>query len=148
MRNQTATLHGFMGQIITADYTKLKQWAFNEPMPNQIVLSSFFSILECDYKIKTLNTKHTSYGYKHYVERISNRLVELVPHYQYEYIGNEDFIIGALKFGFDIKNSGEHRVYLSPNYYFNISEKIHYETTFNDILNKVAGVIQGVICHE
>ena len=139
MRNKTDTHgSGFAGQIVTNQYDKLKRWAITEPKPEQNVLEGFLRIAARDYKIKTLNTNHSSYGLKHCVERVSNALVEAVHGYQYEYIGNEDFIIAALQHGFDVKNCSEGRGRLGPNYYFNLSEKMFTEKNFAKIVEELA----------
>jgi len=58
-------------------------------------------------KIKTINTRHTSYRYKHMVEHASNR-----------YITNGAFIAAAIHLGFNYKKYRN-----SPNVTINISEK-------------------------
>lgn len=64
--------------------------------------------------IKTLNRRHTSYGYKHRVEKwIGDRGG---PHL---YIANGSFIAAAIGLGFDFRPAHPR----SPNCYFNFSEK-------------------------
>lgn len=107
---------GFPGQIVTHDYDKLKVWAQTEPVPEQVALDIFVKYLAKNLKRNTINQSHSSYGLKHKVEELSKEIQKHDPDYQYEYIGNEDFIIAMLQHGFDIRSTGG----LSPNYYFNI----------------------------
>jgi hypothetical protein len=59
-------------------------------------------------RIKTFNSKHTSYGYKHMVERWANR-----------YVSNGAFIAAAIALGIPIRRSyGK-----SPNVILPLSEK-------------------------
>jgi hypothetical protein len=137
MRNKTDTRYrGFAGQIVTTEYDKLKEWANTENKPQQYALAKFLEIAKRDYKIKTINKSRSSYTLKHVVERVSDALVQLVDGYQYEYIGNEDFIIAALQHGFDVKNCRHGATTLSPNYYFNLSEEMFKEHNLRQIVNE------------
>jgi hypothetical protein len=62
--------------------------------------------------IKTINTRHSSYGYKHMVEEWCEKRHD--PHY----ISNGCFIAAAVGLGFKFKINAE-----SPNVVFNFSEK-------------------------
>lgn len=80
--------------------------------------------LEKQTKIKTVNRKHTSYGYKHSVERWVDSYSDV-----HQYISNGAVIAAAVGLGFDVvrQNPG------SPNAAINISEKgfREFESTYN-----------------
>ena len=59
--------------------------------------------------IKSFNTRHTSYGFKHAVERCNPRA----------YVANGAFIAAALGLGLDYKQDG----YGSPNCYFKFAQR-------------------------
>ena len=71
--------------------------------------------LDTANRIKSLNKRHSSYGYKHLVQSWCQSRVErgeVVP----TYIANGSFIAAAVGMGFSFEPEG-------PNAYFNISEK-------------------------
>ncbi len=71
--------------------------------------------LDTATRIKSLNKRHSSYGYKHLVQRWNLERVKrgkVVP----TYIANGSFIAAAVGTGFSFELDG-------PNAYFNISEK-------------------------
>ena len=116
---EDSTRFGFAGQIVTTDYEKLKAWAKQEPKPDQKALSAFIKYAVANLQRSTINTYISSYGLKHRVEEVSKRIKQIDPSYQYEYIGNEDFIIAMLQNGFDVKNA---TMRMGPNYYFNLKK--------------------------
>ena len=136
MRLTKTSRYGFEGQIVTQDYEKLKEWALSEPVPQQRALDIFIKYLSKKMKRVRINEYCSSYTLKHRVEELSKEIQKYDPEYQYEYIGNEDFIIAMLQNGFDIRSAGG----LSPNYYFNIktidSQKMWKELMVKDYLDE------------
>jgi hypothetical protein len=115
---------GFRGQIITDQYDQLKEYALTqEPeAAQQRALRIFVNYLKF-YKSKNISRYTGSYGLKHRVEELSKKLTKVIPGYQSEYIGNEDFIFAMLRNDFDCKNCDAER--LGPNYFFNIKKMKH-----------------------
>lgn len=116
---------GFKGQIVTNQYDRLKEYCNTQELnvAQQTALKIFVKYLTY-YKSKNISSYTSSYGLKHRVEELSERLVETVPGYKYEYIGNEDFIFAMLRNGFNCKNCGHgwDADRLGPNYFFNIKK--------------------------
>ena len=80
--------------------------------------------LEQQTKIKSINRKHTSYGYKHSVERWVDSYSDV-----HQYISNGAVIAAAVGLGFDVKRQNPG----SPNAAINISERRfrEFESTYN-----------------
>ena len=112
---------GFKGQIVTDQYDQLKEYCVTQE-PNtaqQRALRIFVNYLKF-YKAKNISRYTGSYGLKHRVEELSEKIIKIIPGYKYEYIGNEDFIFAMLRNDFNCKNCDVGR--LGPNYFFNIKK--------------------------
>ena len=112
---------GFKNQIVTNQYDQLKEYCITQE-PNtaqQQALRIFVNYLKF-YKAKNISRYTGSYGLKHRVEDLSQKMTKIIPGYKYEYIGNEDFIFAMLRNNFNCKNCDADR--LGPNYFFNIKK--------------------------
>lgn len=122
MFNTTTRIGCYAGQICTVDYDRFRDWASEEDFEFPTALTIFVEYASNHLRRKTLNTRISSYSWKHEVEHLSKKLAQKYPHYQAEYISNELFVVAMLQSGFNIKNTRSTSYSPGPNYYLNIGE--------------------------